>query len=588
MAHPLIAQRCIQLMAESGVTRSKTATELLTCLCKDQSPPLLDVRHVRDMLTKRGLKPNQRDKTPCPTDATETQEEQERYARLILDIQQIEGGEQSASVLLQASNWFKSDPFFPQALARFYYTELKKYHLAEMWAKRATLRDPRNSFVADTLGQVYKNQLKKAKRPLDPHVVLQLASKASEAFKEEEILAENERKADMTQDGNARVSRLFNTRGQFGYLQLCNDLFDLLVSQNDAWRDVLTKKVLLNSALERLGDPRLIQFNDLINSLRDDIETKCAFFNKYVTYSTPKFKNDPDYISEDTSKCYENFVGSYPSEDFKQKGAALIRRLKKKRVDTSVGVFSCLERECKESDLKDITTWWEEIFLQRESINCVVALVELRNKCAEFPADGKLSAELKQKMSAIPGDSPELCILALLLCWPADGEATGVLDLSRLIQRIKRSFRDVYELHLGSRYLRPLFFMGKGKGLGRMVHRKVLENLLLEQNPETKRDWINNWCREKIFQDPKVQKDLVKVEGVVRHYRLFTTAGGREIELEANDRDSLWRPRAVSFYLGFTIRGPVAFAVRTEKPPCKASDTGGVPEKRSQAMPFRL
>ncbi|KAL6118378.1 uncharacterized protein ACO6RY_03188 [Pungitius sinensis] len=575
MAHPLIAQRCTELMAESGVTRSDTARNLLTYLCRDQFLPHLVVGFVKDMLTKRGPKPKQKNRTQGPINATQTQEDPERYARLILDIQRMESGKESASVLKVASNVFAGDAFIPQALARFYYTELKDYNLAEMWASRAKQRDPRNSFVADTLGQVHKNHLKNTQRPIDPCLVLQLASKAIEAFKDEERLAENECDANATGDGNTKVSHHFNNRGQFGYLQLCNDVFDLLVSQNDTWREVLTKKVSLHSALESLGDKRLMRFNDLISSFRDEIQRKCDFFNKYLTYSKPKLNDDPDYISQDTSGCYKNFVGSYPSEYFKQKGAVLIRKLRK-LVDTSAGVLSCLERECNESDLKEVTTWWEQIFLQKESISYIVALVALRNNSSEF----------KQKMPAIPDNSPEHHMLALLLCWPADGEARCLLDLGELIQRMKRSFENAYENHLRSRYLRPLFFMGNGKGLDRIVYRKVLENLLLEQNQETEQDWNNNWIEEKIFRDPNVQARLVKVEGVVRSYQLFATVGGKEIELEANNQDILWRPRQVSFYLGFTIRGPVAFAVHKAPPPNKAEENSmmNFPEDKPEGV----
>nr|XP_040038392.1 sterile alpha motif domain-containing protein 9-like isoform X2 [Gasterosteus aculeatus aculeatus] len=562
MAHPLIARRCTELMAESGVTRSDTAINLLTRLCKDQSPPHVVVGFVKGMLTKRGLKPRRRNKTPGPANAADTQEDEERYARLILDIQRMESRRQSASVLKAASNLFDGDPFLPQALARFYYTELKDYNLAELWAERAKLRDPRNSFVADTLGQVHKNRLKNTAGSLGPLAVLQLASRAIEAFKDEEKLAENERGEDMRGDGDTRVSQHFNIRGQFGYLQLCNDVFHLLVEQEDTWREVLTKKVALDAALESLGDERLIRFKGLIDSLRGEIERKCAFFNKYLTYSKPKLKDDPDYISAGSSECYENFVGSYPPEDLKRTGAVLIQRLKKKKVYTSAAVLSCLESECRESDLKEITTWWEEIFRQKESINYIVSLVVRTNADAAFPSDRKRLSELKQKMPEILNDSPELHMLTLLLCWPADGEARCALDLGQLVRRMKRSFEVAYEMHLRSRRLRPLFFVGNGKGLDRMVHRKVLENLLLEQSQETKQD---PWSGERMFHDPEVQARLVKVEGVVREYRLFATIGGAVVELEANNQDSLWKPRRVSFYLGFTIRGPVAFAVQTDK-----------------------
>ncbi|KAI3376232.1 hypothetical protein L3Q82_016740 [Scortum barcoo] len=67
-----------------------------------------------------------------------------------------------------------------------------------------------------------------------------------------------------------------------------------------------------------------------------------------------------------------------------------------------------------------------------------------------------------------------------------------------------------------------------------------------------------------IFQHLLVEELLHKFEGVVRNYRIYVTIGGEQIEVEANLRNSLWKPRKVSFYLGFTIRGPEAFGIQTK------------------------
>ncbi|XP_034413616.1 sterile alpha motif domain-containing protein 9-like [Cyclopterus lumpus] len=562
MAHPMIAQHCTELMAESGVTRSDTATDLLTCLSSDEFPPFL-VSFIKDMLTKRETTTGEN-----AVHGTEIMEGKGRFSRLILDIQEIESKRKSAAVLLVASNKFNQNPFFPQALARFYYIELKYYIKAESWANTAKLRDPQSSFVADTLGQVHKNHLKNLKHPATPRDILVMASKAIEAFKDEGRLAENEGAMETRGDGNIKVSKFFNIRGQFGYVVVCNLLYNLLVSHNVTWRSVLTKTVSLNSVLKSLGDGKLLRFKDLINSLRDEIERKCAFFDTYLTYSMPERKEDPAYISEGTSECYKKFVGSSPSEGFKAEGAALVQELKEKLADTSAGVLSCLDRECTESDPREITTWWEEIFLQKESVtalaNYILAHIMLRNMGAVFPSDCKHLAAFKREMPRIPNNSPELHMLALLLCWPTDSEANCVLDLQKLIHGMHRSYEVTYEVYFRSRYLRPLFFIGNGDGLDRIVHRKVLENAFLERNEQTKQDWSSNWRRDKIFQDAKVRACLVRVEGVVRNYRVFATTGGNLIEVHANSQNSLWRTQKVSFYLGFTIRGPVAFDIQTK------------------------
>ncbi|XP_034712969.1 sterile alpha motif domain-containing protein 9-like isoform X2 [Etheostoma cragini] len=562
MAHPMIAQCCTELMAEAGVARSDTARNLLTTLCRAEVPAFL-VGFVKDMLTKRRPKPKESKEEDIQNNSTEMKEEPERFSRLILDIQRMEGDGQSASVLAMVSKKFAQNPFFPQALARFYYSELQDYNRAEMWAKRAKQRDPQNSFIADTLGQVHKNHLKNMEHSASQREILHMAKKAIEAFKEEEQLAENERGTDMKGDGKTKIPHLFNTRGMFGYLQVCNLVYDRLVRQNITWRGVLTKTVSLGSVLGSFGDNKLFRFYNLINSLRDEVERKCAFFDKYLTYSKPNIKkDDPPYISKDTTDCYRKYVGDSPPKHFKEKGAALIQKLKQNLADTSAGVLSCLDRECTESDLKEITTWWEEIFLQRDSVsalaNYILAHIMLRNMGAMFPSDCNYLTDFIEKMPLIHEDSPELHMLTLLLCWPSDSKEKCVHDLKELIPGMHCSYDYAYKTHFRSRYLPPLFFIGKGQDLTRIVHRKVLKEIFLEQNEETIQDWSN----EKIFKDPNVQDRLLKVEGVVRNHRVYANIGGTEIEMDANLRNSLEEDCQVSFYNGFTIRGPVAFAIQ--------------------------
>ncbi|KAI3375687.1 hypothetical protein L3Q82_003993 [Scortum barcoo] len=387
MAHPMIAQHCIELMDQGRVSRSDTARNFLTCFCGDEVPPFL-FSFIKDMLTKREMKNKINDIEKDEKEQKGREEDQEKFSRLILDIKEREDEKQSASVLKVASNKFAQNSLFPQALARFYYIELKDYNKAEMWAETGKERDPNKSFIADTLGQVHKNHLKNKKRTASndektfPRQILQLAAKAIDAFQHEEHLAENERRKDMKEDGKTKVLRALNTRGQLGYLQVCNLLYDLLVSQNEIWKSVLTKSLSLGSVLGLLGDGKLFRFNDLINSLRDEVE---------------------------------------------------------------------------------------------------------------------------------------------------------------------------------KRYLRPLFFMGNGKGLSRNVHRRVLDILWMK---DALQDSNTNWRAERIFKDPLVQERLLKVEGVVRNYRLYATFGGTEIELDVNQRNNLWKSGQVSFYLGFTINGPVAYSIQ--------------------------
>nr|XP_046235908.1 sterile alpha motif domain-containing protein 9-like [Scatophagus argus] len=555
MAHPMIAQRCTELMAKAGVTRSDTAKDFLNWICQGEVPPFLR-GFVKDMLTKR-------EKTMITNQAKKIEEKQEKFSKLIQD---IKNKKKSALVLKVASQNLIENPFYPQALARLYYIELMRYKKAEKWAKTAKERDPQNSFIADTLGQVHKNHLKNKKScPAKPSEILQLAEKAIDAFKIEEDFAEKEEDTDMREDGNKKVSHVFNNRGLFGYLQVCNCVYDLLARHNVTWRRVLTNNVSLSSVLKSFGDNKIYRFNDLIKGIRGEVKRRCGFFDEYLTYSKPsKKRDDPSYIYDDVRTCYSNYVIDSPLEQ--ETNTDFVQKLKESLSDNSAGVLSCFDREYSESELEEITTWWKTCQPTDSTtalVNYIFAHILLINTGAKVPSNCKSLTAFKQK-DLSSNDAPELHMLALLLNWPTDSKGNAAFK-TESIEHMRRSYENTYKKYLRSRHLHPLFFIGKGEDLNRIVHRKVLEGLFLRSNEDTEQDWPNNWNNEKIFEAPEVQDRLLKVEGRIRNYRVYAIIGGKKIKVVANQQHSLWESPAVTFYLGFTIRGPVAFGIKTVK-----------------------
>ncbi|CAI5671821.1 unnamed protein product [Oreochromis niloticus] len=563
MAHNMIAQYCTELLANAGVTRSDTTRNFLNSFCRSYVPPCL-LGFIKDMLTKREMI------IEDPTDGIK--EKKEKFSRLIQDItkrddDKKEGKHQSLSVLKVASKKFDDNPLFPQTLARFYYIELEDYNEAEIWAKKAKQRAPWSSYVADTLGQVHKNHLKNLKVSAKPREILQLAQKGMEAFEDEERLAENEHMKGKQGDGNIKVLRALNTRGQFCYLEVCSLLYDHLIRHDELWKQVLTKTVSLDSVRKSLRDEKLFRFKELINSLRDLVEKRFEFFDNFLTYSYSVVKKeDPAYISRKTIECYKKYVGDAEPNDQLQKA---FHKLKQKLAVTSPGVLSCLER-CTRSDTKDIAVRWKEICQHKYStthalLNYILANIMLINM-KEPPSSSDYQSSFTEKMPLAPEMQPEFHMLALLLCWPTDGEDKLTFDLHHLIKNILQSYEQEYKSLFQSRYLRPLFFLGPGQGLNRFVHRRNLEILWTQDALKASN---TNWRDDDIFRDPTVQGKLLRVKGVVRNYRLYATFGGTEIKLDVNRKDSLWKSGHVFFYLGFTISGPVAYSVhrRTEEEP---------------------
>lgn len=603
MAHHMIAEQCTQLMAKAGVSRSDIARDFLHLYCGDQAPTYL-VPFIKDMLTKREKKRKEKgrnkDSQRKQTEGEESQESlieeevKERFSTLILDIQSNEGSRSSVSVLKIASSRFIKDPFFPQALARFYYLELKDYIMGEHWAKIATERAPNNSFIADTLGQVHKHHLSsKVRLPTTPRDILQLAMKAIEAFKAEERIAETEQGTDTQGDGMANVSHIFNDRGLIGYVKIANMVYDSLVEQNQGWREVLTKTASLDSLLKSLGDKKLykLRYKDLINSLKDEVERKYLFFESYLTYSKPGVKNDPAYIRKEILTCYQKYVGTATPRHFKQKTGFAIQKLKEQMAVTFSGLLSCLDEDHKASQLQQITRWWWEIlqskhrdrcnpvddYILKDSVNkYILANILLHHVTNTSPYlanfqhvraiwKKRIGADSRASVTHRQGDAPEQYMLVLLLLWPKREEQNFSLDFCRLIQLMHGSYESEYEKHLRSRNLRPLLFLGKGEDLSQVVHRRILDNLSVEENERPNQDFIDEkWRNDDIFKDPRVQDRLLKLHGVVRNYKVYVSSMGKEIGISAHLRGSVWRSGYVSFYLGFNIRGPLAFGIQYE------------------------
>lgn len=135
--------------------------------------------------------------------------------------------------------------------------------------------------------------------------------------------------------------------------------------------------------------------------------------------------------------------------------------------------------------------------------------------------------------------------------------------------------RGSYAKYLRGRYLLPLFFLGKGSGLSKWIHKSkldaIVEKMVDAEQPQSNKDkvmWIKNmWISGKVWQIPEIQEILlpVRVEPChtsimsQEHEEMFVCVGGKKIKASVEDEPSVLSP--IRFYLGFTIRGPVLFKV---------------------------
>ncbi|XP_048023031.1 sterile alpha motif domain-containing protein 9-like [Megalobrama amblycephala] len=540
MAHPMIADKCLQLLTDAGVTLSDTTIKLISHLCPQTIPPYL-VKTIKHLLTKR--------EKYLPND--EREETLHKFSNLIQDITEKEKKSMCEGVFKHAAKKLPQDPFIPQAFARFYYIKQTDYARAETWAKIAIKMEPNNSFIRDTLGQVYKNQLKNHNLEILSRKILQIGKQAFKAFEEEAEIAEKELDPKMQEDGVTHVSAVFNYRGLFGYIQVANTMFYKLKNINSEWSKVLRQETQSPSLI---SSENCKKYQSLLTSLRQRIEEKCNFFETFLIYSKPNIdKNEPQYIWTDTAKCYENYIKE--EEQFSM---------------SFEGLLSALSHITSVSDLEQITEQWREIYMNSQfdidAQNYILANIMLSQKSANSEILRPVP-ELQDILQKLWGRenknrSPEFYLLVLLLFWHDSAKKTSnTPDLKECVQYMCDSYERTYQKHLRSRYLVPLFFLGSGGGLQRLVHSS-------RSNPDHFSDERNQIEITRLLTEEHENAEiesLQRIEGEIRNHKVFAFRGGNQIEVSPHNQASVYNKDLVSFYLGFTIRGPVAYNIRYVK-----------------------
>ncbi|KAI2643039.1 Sterile alpha motif domain-containing protein 9-like [Labeo rohita] len=499
LAHPMIAHTCLKMLNEHKVTRFDIAQDFLNSLVNGKESNSGQI--CKSMLVTR----------------LERLVKKETFSKLILDIM-VESEntvKQSICLLKLASDLFSEDPFYPQTLARLYYIEVKeddKYEEARKWAEEAIDREKKNSHIRDTLGQVHKNHLlhETEKPSSDINVRLAIARSDIKAFKEEEEAAEDE----------AEDNTKFNNRGLFGFLQVCK---------------IIHPKMRLEHTEQ--------EYSKFISSLKGDVETKCDFFEWYLAFSRQSFeKEDPDYIQKEVEECY-----MYYFKLDKQAG----KILDKKKNKYSGELLHILKSDISVFDQYKSKIEKPQPDSESQTVLYILANIICSDSGEQFEKIKEFQARLQKLwLREMQDRRPEFYLLILLLFWPDDVQPaiTNPPNLEKCLRKMRHSYKSKYQKYLRGRYLLPLFFLAKRKGLQRLIYTLKLSQTDLERLTEGDGS-------EEI-------KDLQRINGQVRDHKVFAITGEKQIQVTPHDRASVCKQGQVSFYLGFNIRGPVAYNIR--------------------------
>ncbi|XP_047450840.1 sterile alpha motif domain-containing protein 9-like [Mugil cephalus] len=619
MIHPEIAKSAVKLLACMKISRTDTTKQFLYSQYKAR--PYM-VEFIKDLLTKREMAEHGKD----------------MFSRLIHDIYERQGFKESRSVnkeqefkqadsvyekknfhqalsvLEMASYKFRHKRNFPQTIARLYYLKKRDYNKAEEWAQEAIARAPNNSYVADTLGQIHKNNLlKKVKQQKD---VEEIAKKAYSAFKDVEEKAEREEGPEMEgTPGVVSTSDSFNNRGLFGFIQVAKIVF------------------------EELGETRAAASYP---NLQMEVEDKFDFFEWYLTYSKPDMKTfEPHFFWRDVALCYKQYTGKTAAESTSFPG--LLNCL-------DHGLFSSKGSRARfeepENGLQQIrdelkTMYETNVDDVKVAERYILSNIVLSNK---EPDSASLSPvqELQEVIHNFlridrRRRSPEFYLLVLLLFWPEEpdevkqeedvevkqepeleateedgsqdktwedvntdedqdtgGEAAQPSpdlmsdpDLQDIVTLMENSFeRAKYAKYLRGRYLLPLFFLGKGSGLSRWIHKSkldvVVETMVLdkleaqtdeeeekEQQKKKMRLFHDVWIKGEVWHHPQIKELLLPVQvepcnssmTLEEQEEVFVCVGEKKIKARVEEKVDERPLSTILYYLGFTIQGPVVFRV---------------------------
>ncbi|CAJ1085908.1 sterile alpha motif domain-containing protein 9-like isoform X1 [Xyrichtys novacula] len=608
--YPESADIALEVMAYFGHSRSSIMMRLMSSLCGDE-PQTDTMMFLKDLLTKREMGTKGK----------------EKFSRLVQDICDNENPHKAVSVLEMASDKLRQYYVLLQTLSRLYLlnVEIKDYKMAKRWAKIAIERAPNNSFVADTLGQVHKNCLMRSNG--NQRQILNMAREAWMAFKDVARKAEGEEGPEMEDESGAiHISTIFNNRGYFGLIQVAKIAFEKLRHSNPNPQQVL------NAEIQNLREEVEAKFDFFEDYLTYSLPGKTSL--------------EPPYFWKDVVVCYEHYTGEAAADSISFPGLLeclnrghFVSRGRRSGFEEDEETVSDLEEIC--NDLK--TTYEGNVTDEKAAERYILSNIILSNKISISSALSPLR-ELQTILSTfldtrVGKRGPEFYLLVLLLFWPeehteaeeedeeeeeeddeeegeeeeqpattasdsdyqtwedddgyddqeTEGESAqpppGIMfepDLQKQITFMEKAFEEGYAKYLRGRYLVPLFFLGKGSGLSKWIHKSRLDAIIEEMvnaefayqesalpislNIRKKRKINELWRTGEVWRIPDIQDILlpVMIEPTLTGWekegcRVFVYVGGRKIQATTEFGPIGPTHRPTVSYLGFTIKGPVVF-----------------------------
>ncbi|XP_075414520.1 sterile alpha motif domain-containing protein 9-like [Tenrec ecaudatus] len=516
------------------------------------------------------------------------------------------------AVLKAGTKQFPQNAMICQALARYFYIKDKNFKGALEWANKAKMIAPRNSYISDTVGQVYKNKIKwwleenQSRKNISVRELaqsLEAAEKASRAFKESQQQTDSrncETEAWSLQKSQRKYDT-YNTAGFLGEIEVglytvqILQLTPLFSAGNELEKRPVGQLLseIENSPTNATDEyhSMLRNFMSYLSNLQSDLKRCFDFFVDYMVLL--KTRNIQKEITEITlnkkvRRCFQKYrelfchlvLDPSQSKEFLQEEDCR-KCLEAWRADRFSGLLDYLTPNHKDAanTMENIVNKYNFLLKQnpnkrltKEKQNFILAniiLSRLKPASKYIQPFNTLKKQLREILQSIEPTHqyPDPYFLACLLFWPENQELDNdSKQMETYVSSLNRSFGRCYRPMCRSKQASALFYLGKGKGLHSIVHKAEIEQYF------SKEENTNSlWHSGVVWKNREVQVLLRRLVGQAIGKLIFIEYGTKEkvkipvISVYSNTLRSGGNIENVSFYLGFSIEGPLAYDIEVIK-----------------------
>lgn len=535
------------------------------------------------------------------------------FSPFIEALHRDEGNVAVKDVLLEGIHRFSSNAFICQALARHFYLKEKDFSNALKWANEAKKKEPDNSYISDTLGQVYKSKIrwwiedngKKRNISADNLTdLLDLAVHAANAFKESQQQSEDrqyEGKERFYQTSKRRYDT-YNLAGYHGEIEV--GLYTIQILQLIPFFDCkneLSKRDMINfisGSSDIPGDPNnefklaLKNFIPYLTNLKFSLKKSFDFFDDYFVLLKPRNNiklNEEARTRRKVAGYFKKYADIFgPSVETQKKdlGSKLSSPLQVELCRRSLEVLKAdkfsglLENLIKNQE--DVIRTMEDIvnkytFLSdqctvkiqpKEKQNFILANIILyciKPTSKIVTPIRKLKDHLREvlQQTGLTYRFSEPYFLASLLFWPENQQLDqDSKQMEKYARSLENSFKGQYKHLFRTKQPIAYFFLGKGNNMNRLVHKGKIDQCFGKTS-----DINSLWQSGDVWKEKKVQELLLRLKGRAENNCLYIEYGINEnitIPITPAFFGQLRSGRSiekVSFYLGFSIGGPLAYDI---------------------------